>query len=380
MRRLLVPLLGIAIALLTAAPALALPTTVDTSTLHLNGRVRSVVRVGGLTWVGGKFTEVQADNGSVVANVHNVAVFNSSGGSVDIAPDLPDGEVWDMDLSGGDVVIGGKFAINTSQKNLVKVNGSTGGSAVWFQGAPIAKAVEVASNGRVYAGGTTLAAWSLTGTKIFAGKTKVTIDPSLRAHTAVPAYRDLLFDGSALWAACHCDTAGGSPSKAFIKLDADGNRLAFEPQGAGEAALGIAVTTDGSGLYLGAGGSDFVAKYSFTGSQIWKRDTSGSTQAVGFMEGNLVIGGHFVEVADAVGDSCGFRSSDPGTLDPNNQCQTRKYLAAYSTSGVLQGWSVAVTGAFNGVWSLRPEGSQLYFGGEFKKVDGIPARYYAHLT
>ena len=62
-------------------------------------------------------------------------------------------------------------------------------------------------------------------------------------------------------------------------------------------------------LYLGAGGSDNLAKYDkmARGTRSWVRNTSGSVQVVEVMDGQLVIGGHFWEVADQVGDKCGHR-------------------------------------------------------------------------
>jgi hypothetical protein len=57
-------------------------------------------------------------------------------------------------------------------------------------------------------------------------------------------------------------------------------------------------------LYLGAGGSDYLAKFSKAngGNPNWLRDTSGSVQVVEVMDSQLVIGGHFWEVADRLSD------------------------------------------------------------------------------
>ena len=68
----------------------------------------------------------------------------------------------------------------------------------------------------------------------------------------------------------------------------------FTPAGAGVTATGIAVATDGTNIYLGAGGSDFLARYSPSGAQTWKRDTSGSAQAVRVSGGDLIVGGRGV--------------------------------------------------------------------------------------
>ena len=53
-------------------------------------------------------------------------------------------------------------------------------------------------------------------------------------------------------------------------------------------------------LYLGAGCSDSLAEFSKAagGNRTWVRDTSGSVPVVEVMGGQLVIGGHFWEVAD----------------------------------------------------------------------------------
>jgi hypothetical protein len=123
------------------------------------------------------------------------------------------------------------------------------------------------------------------------------------------------------------------------------------------------------------------------GSLIWKRDTSGSTQVVEVMDGKLVIGGHFVEVADEGGDGCGFRSSDPKTLDPSpgGECERRDGLAIYSFNGELDpNWDPAPTGKYNLAWALHPEatlqGTRLHVGGEFTRVNGVTQTYYARLS
>jgi hypothetical protein len=156
---------------------------------------------------------------------------------------------------------------------------------------------------------------------------------------------------------------------------------------AGVGAYGISLAQVGESLYLGAGGSDFLAAYpkANNGKRAWLRDTSGSTQVVEEMDGQLVVGGHFVEVADDPNDRCGFRSSDPGTLDPYGECQRRNGLAAYSFSGALDpDWDPSLTGKYNLAWALHPEatpaGTRLYVGGEYTKVNGVRQEYYARLS
>src|ERR671921_1775393 len=126
MRRTVLSLLSTVVALLFAGGAvLALPSETPDETPMVNGTVRAIEQVGTNIWVGGKFTQVKQRNGTVVANVSNVAVLDSQTGEyVDIAPKLggTDSEVWDMSLYGDDVLIAGNFSGPTStQQNLVRL-------------------------------------------------------------------------------------------------------------------------------------------------------------------------------------------------------------------------------------------------------------------
>jgi hypothetical protein len=108
MRRTVALLFSTAVALLFAGGAvLALPSERADKTPMVNGTVRAIEQVGTNIWLGGKFTQVKQHNGTVVANVSNVAVFNSKTKQyMNIAPKLggTDSEVWDMTLYGENVL------------------------------------------------------------------------------------------------------------------------------------------------------------------------------------------------------------------------------------------------------------------------------------
>jgi hypothetical protein len=92
----------------------------------------------------------------------------------------------------------------------------------------------------------------------------------------------------------------------------------------------------------------------------------------------VVIGGHFLEVADQPNDDCGRRL---GIQDPNDECLTRKGIAAYSFSGRLdRNWAPKYAGKYSLVWALHVEGSRLHTGGEFLTVNGVTQNYYARLS
>jgi hypothetical protein len=99
------------------------------------------------------------------------------------------------------------------------------------------------------------------------------------------------------------------------------------------------------------------------------------------MEGQLVIGGHFWEVADQLGDKCGHRTGGPQALDPNNECKTRKGIAAYSFSGRLDPvWSPTYAGKYSLVWALHVEGEATHRRGVPHCKRGYPELLRAPLA
>jgi hypothetical protein len=178
----------------------------------------------------------------------------------------------------------------------------------WYN-APSLKSVLAAPKlGRVYCGGESLSAFERSGKRLWT-KAKTTVDTSLYADAPSPSYRDLELDGSTIWAACACDAVGGKAAKALVKLSTEGVHDASWRAAADRRSWGMSLVEANGVLYLGAGGSDNLAKYDKTarGTRSWVRNTSGSVQVVEVMDGQLVIGGHFWEVADQVGDKCGHR-------------------------------------------------------------------------
>jgi hypothetical protein len=402
MRRTIVLLATMALTLLVAsAVALALPSETPDQTPMVNGTVRAIEQVGTNIWVGGKFTRVKQRDGTVVANVSNLAVFNSQTNQYqDI--NLPklggaDSEVWDMTLYNenkqieGDenVLIAGKFSGPTStQKNLVLVKsaGPEAGRVIrWYNAPSLKSALAAPDLGKVYGGGVSLSAFDLGGNKLWT-KAKTTVNTNLYPDAPSPSYRDLELDGdgNTIWAACACDAVDGNPAKALVKLDTEGTHDAFWRAEADPASWGMSLVEANGALYLGAGGSDYLAEFSKTDGKItWLSDTSGSVQVVEVMEGQLVIGGHFWEVAgqpaDQPDDSCGHGRSTE--LDPNEECQTRKGIAAYSFDGVLDpNWDPLYAGKYSLVWALHVEGNRLHTGGEFLTVNGVTQNYYARLS
>jgi hypothetical protein len=392
-------------AIMLALPesALALPSETPDNTPMVNGRVRAIEQVGTNIWLGGRFTQVKKRDGTVLGNVGNLAVIDSNTKQYKPIKTSLGGtgaEVWDIVRYGGtgphanDVLIAGKFVdpINSNHKNLVLVDGTTGDVIRWYN-SPSLKTVLAAPNlpadggdGRVYGGGVSLSAFDFANSKKLWTRSKTTVDPTIRTHDNSPAYRDLELDadGQTIWAACVCDAVNGNPAKALVKLDIEGKHDTSWLSEAGAAAFGEAVVDNGEELFLGAGGSDFVAEFdkAKNGMRGWVRDTSGSTQALEIMDNQLVIGGHFYYVADAGGDRCGAGRPGDAQLDPYGECQRRQGIAAYSVLGgqLDPNWHPAYSGSYSLVWDLHVEGSRLHTGGEFKKVSGVTQNSYARLS
>ena len=404
MRRTIVLLATMALTLLVASGvALALPSETPDQTPMVNGTVRAIEQVGTNIWVGGKFTQVKQRDGTVVANVSNLAVFNSQTNQYENI-NLPklggaDSEVWDMTLYDenkqieGDenVLIAGKFSgPSSTQNNLVLVKGAgpeAGRVIRWYNAPSLKSALAAPDLGRVYGGGVSLSAFELGGKKLWT-KAKTTVDTALYPDAPSPGYRDLELDadGQTIWAACACDAVDGNPAKALVKLRTDGGPHDASWRAAADLpSWGLSLVNANGALYLGAGGSDYLAEFSKTDGKItWLSDTSGSVQVVEVMDSQLVIGGHFWEVAgqpaDQPDDSCGHGRSKP-ELDPNDECQTRKGIAAYSFEGVLDpNWDPLYAGKYSLVWALHVEGSRLHTGGEFLTVNGVTQNYYARLS
>jgi hypothetical protein len=390
----LVVLLGLA-----STASASVPSESPADTFEVDGpRVRSIAVVGENVWIAGQFSQVQNGAGANVQGVTNLAALDRVTGELSTtATPLPLGgvsaaQVWKLATAGTTVYAAGKFKLSsggTTYTNLLAFDGTDGSLIETFKpkGVPVAQSV-AAGSGIVYAGGKKLVAFdAVTGSPApgFVPST-ITTDAALRpGHNTPPQFRDLQLIAGSLYAACQCDSltqAGlARPVKALVRFDpvTGTHDESFSPDGAGPSSTGISVATDGLDLYLGGGGSDFVARYTSAGAQVWKRDTSGSTQAVAVSGTDVIIGGHFVEIADAVGDACGFKSSNPATLDPNDECATRNRLAAYSTAGELQPWDPSVVGKYNGVWAIALDLTSMHIGGEFKKIHGVAQTHYARL-
>jgi outer membrane protein assembly factor BamB len=287
-------------------------------------------------------------------------------------------------VSGTTVYLAGTFtAVNgEARQNLAAFDGTTGALLAFHPAAGKLRSV-LATGTRVFAGGTKLKSYRLDGTRDSAFAIVVPdVDPTLRGHALAPTFRDLAWSGTDLVGACACDTVNGAPTKALVRIDATTGALqAWTPNvsaNVDSAAFGEAVLVESGTVFLAAGGSDFTAAFDLsTGARRWREDTSGSSQALASVGGQLVVGGHFQWVQVGSSGQCGSNGT------PNTSCwnQPRLFAVDKATGAPDQSWAPGVCCKYHGIWAVVPDSSGgLLVGGEFTKLNGTLQTYYGRLV
>ena len=362
--------------------------------------VRTIAQAGNNVWVGGIFTEIDDQNGNKIQDASSLAVFNATTGSIASGVHIPSvtqvgggAEIYDSSVGpDGNVYFAGNFDHVDGQPrgNVFAVDGATGALTPFNPGTANANAI-LATASAVYVGTARLQSFQLNGnpTPGYTAPTAI-INANLRAHQTLPQFRDMVMQGNTVVAACQCDSItdsnGTRTVKAVVEINAgNGNWVNWRPSGLDDssAAFGINVILHpfpiggASTVYLAAGGSDFTAAYDFaSGTQKFKEDTSGSSQAITWYQGQLVIGGHFdwsLKANQGSNSSC----QDNDHPNPTNCWHTPKLTALSATTGdpILINnlpWNPGIGYKYNGVWALLVgnDGSTLNVGGEFTKVGG----------
>lgn len=381
--------------LITSGVAAATPSAVPDEVGMLDGLVRTIEVTGSRTWVGGSFSQMRDANGVGVRGVSNLAVFDSSTGAPDLGVTIPavtsgtgEAVVYDMSMGAdGLLYIGGAFdrVGGLPRRNVAAIDPSSGAVAPFNPQTSKVRSI-LATPGAIFIGTSKLLSYEPDGSPS-PGYDAPTVetDPSLRGHNTPPQVRDMEQVGSTIVAACQCDSTleGGTrkPAKAAIKVDAEtGDVLDWTPDNLDPsgAPFGISVVVanrPGSGqptVFLAAGGSDFTGAYDLaTGNQVWKTDTSGSSQVVSLFDGVLYVGGHFQWIAGSNGQQCGDNDN------PNTNCLHLPRLVALDPANgrvtpTGEPWSPGICCRYNGIWAIEPDAGRghLHVGGEFTRVGG----------
>ena len=361
------------------------------ATWNLNGPVRAMIQSGTTLIVGGQFTELRekpvgVEGGQVVPVSNLAAIDMVSGAAAAVQPPQVTGTgsiVYALAMANGKLYFGGKFsAVDTQvRQNLAAIDVATYALDPFYPKLGVVWGL-TASGTKLYAGGAfkavngktrlKLAAWTLPDHTLDANFTPAADD---RVRSLV-----LSEDGATLYITGHFRNIGTEPRKTLAQLTSDTGTVTSwtpDPTKIGDNAFGIDLRLEAGVLYVGEGGSDFVAAYDpLTAVQNWKTDTNGSAQAVSILAGEVVVGGHFKFMAHGPGEDCGTFG---------NSCASRLRLGALDLNGLLDNdWAPSVTGFYDGTWDLlvgtTDVPTQLWIGGEFTKVAGVKQSYLARFS
>jgi outer membrane protein assembly factor BamB len=376
-------------------PASALPAQTPDATWMVSGSVRALELVNGVMWIGGKFTQMRSDShGTASVAVNGLAALDAATGLPIIGLHLPmfgsltgAPYVFDLSSSGGVMYVGGRFDSVDGQTrvDLAAIDPATG-LLLPFRAPDALRKVETvlaAPGGGVYvAGNQPLSFFDSTGKDVKGFvRQKTSIAPGSPNGAS---FRDIEFapDGS-LFVAGAYDALNGEPHHVVAKVNATTGDVddAWHLGGSvGVNAVGVKLALDAANdaMYAAIGGSDYVARYRISdGAQVWKRDTSGASQAVAQDGlGNLIVGGHFQWFSSAVGQMCGKNTA------PTFQCPSRLRLAAVNqdTGALDPNWAPDVTPLYLGIFAIVVDGTHVHLGGDFKAIEGVTQLFYARLS
>ncbi len=360
--------LGAFVALLALVPsAMAAIATTPEPFWQVNGRVNAIMQINNVTYVGGKFTQVSDHSGHTLA-VSNLAAIDSAGHAVATwTPDAGNTVKTIATDGAGHIIIGGSFnKIDGVGRPHIAELSSSGSliSKTTFAATADGDVQAFATNGStLYIGGQFQ---NVDGASHpFLGAVSLT-DGTLRAwNPFVDGRVDALEVNNA-----GAVVAGGFFLNAGNSTSAQAATAAFDPTtGALQAGyvnnsssgiVSIAQATDGS-IFTGSFGNR-LQRFTPTGVLSWRDTTDGNIQAMTMSDGELILGGHFVNVC--VGGTC----------------TVRHHIAAVDpASGALDtGWAPNVNSDL-GVFAEADTSIGLAIGGDFTAVGGVAQAHLAFL-
>jgi len=362
--------LGAIVALVALVPsAMATIATRPLPTWQVNGRVNAIMQINGVTYVGGKFTQAMSHNGATTATVSNLAAFDHNGNLVPGWTPAASNTVKTIATDGaGHIIIGGSF-------NKVDGVGRPHIAELDSSGNLISKATfAAAADGDVQA-------FATNATTLFIGGQFQNVDGSARAFLGAVSLTDGTLRSWNPFVDGRVDTlevnnagdvvAGGFFQHSGSSTTAQAGTAAFDPStGALQSGyfsgttssgiVSIAQAGDGS-IFTGSFGNR-LQRFTPTGALSWHDTTDGNIQAMTMSDGELILGGHFVNVC--VGGIC----------------TVRHHIAAVNpSSGALDGsWAPNVNSDL-GVFALADTTIGLALGGDFTTVGGTPQAHLAFL-
>lgn len=349
-----------------AVPAWASIAAKPTSTWQTNGRVNAILDVGGITYLGGSFTQV-SDHSGHSATVSNLAAFDSSGNLVPGWAPRANYAVKALTADGSNILAGGAFTTVNGVKKLHLALIAPSGAFVSFKGHTNKEVDALAvSAGVAYAGGTFTKANGAVRDDAAAfnaaGGALTSWNPSAdgRVDAILPAASGILLGGMFI----HLQ---GQYAGYLDAVDAaSGTPIAWAAHSSA-AVLGLAADNGSVFAAIGGRGGKVAAYAQANGSLLWQDQTDGNVQAITAAAGEVIPGGHFNNFCD-LGTAC------------QNPVARHKVAALNETTGAIDpSWHPYINSNL-GVFAALGTASSLQIGGDFTKVAGVPQAHFASFS
>ena len=338
------------------------------------GRVDDVLQTGGVTYIGGNFTQAADSSGHTATRTYLAAETTATGALTGWAPVL-NGRVYALATSPDTslLYVGGAFTQVNGQSypHLVAFDLSTGQISPALPPTAINGTVKAVTQvgSDIYIGG----AFSNVGGQSHQRLAKLSPNSSARwavnsswKASADDEVRDLVGDqaGGRILAAGWFKHIDGSKSQSYLASISTGSGATL-PWANHPTSPILDIARSGSRLYAamaGPGGTALAYDIS-TGSRLWYYMTDGNVQAVTTVGGWPIFGMH----GDYVAPKVNSKLSEYGS----SKRISRHKVFELSPDGTLQSWAppLETSQGVLGVWALDGSSGTLAVGGDFTKVN-----------
>ena len=368
-------------ALAGAVPASAATSTLAVQsdpTLQTNGRVRAVLTVGSVTYIGGSFTSVRpagaAAGTAEVPRGHLAAFHATTGALIERWDPGADREVFSLAASpdGSTIYVGGLFGVVGGQprRRLAAVSASSGAVLPFRADADNKVLALHATSTTLYVGGSFTAIGGVARSRTAAldrltGRVSTAWKPA--ADTTVMDIAPSP-DGRALYLGGSFTSINGlTAQQRLAKVDAATGALLPWTTHPGYPVWSIVATADH--VYVGGDGSGgHAGRYTSAGVRQWVTQTDGGVQGIALIDGVVYLGGHFDNVC--IGDSAGPTT---GFTCPSASAVRHKLMAVDAATGATDPWDPGANSTL-GVFALTGSQGTLQVGGDFTRIGRVAGR------
>ena len=370
-------LVAVAAGALPAQAATSPLSTASDPTIQTNGRVRAILTVGGVTYLGGTFTSVRpagAAAGTSEQPRANLAAVDSATGALLPWHPAADREVYALAASADStaVYVGGLFgavdgtarkrfaALSAADGRVLPLRADTDGKVLALYAGPTT----------LYLGGTFTTVNGVTRSRAAALDLATGLLSTAWAPVADDAVRVIVPspDGTALYVGGTFTAINGATAqKRLAKLAATDATVLPWASHPTYPVWSVVATADT--VYLGGDGSGgHAGRYTSDGARGWVTQTDGGVQAIALIDGVLYVGGHFdnVCIGDTAGATTGFHC-------PSASATRHKLLAVDAATGATDPWDPGANSPL-GVFALTGFDSKVQVGGDFTAIGHLPGK------